>query len=221
MEDFQTLKSEHIIFNLFDVIKGKIQNLQLRISLAVESASFERFNFVILEVKFLQLVHFVERVERNSSDMIVTEVQCPEGCQGLEGGVGQVVGVEGVGHLEVEERLPDLAEGVHLDPGDLVAGQVEPGHAGHVVERVAPDDLDVGVDQVELLHPGREVLELTESEVAVVPGGGQPHPAKAPHDALNDSLVTAFMTASDSLPSHAWGCTSCGPPPPPGAPGCT
>ena len=115
--------------------------------------------------------------------MIVTEIQDPQGCQGLEGNVGQLVDVEGMGHLEVEQGLPDLPECVHLDPGDLVAGQVQPRHAGHVVEGVTPDDFDVGVDQMELLHPRGEVLKLAEPQVAVVPCGGEAHPPEGAHDA--------------------------------------
>ena len=75
-------------------------------------------------------------------DEVVAEVQGGDGGQALEGQVGEVVGVEGVGHLEVEQRLADLTERVNFYPGYLVAGQVEPRHAGDVVEGVAADHLD-------------------------------------------------------------------------------
>ena len=109
----------------------------------------------------------MERVKRNIPDMIVTEIQDPQGCQGLERGVGQFVDVEGVGHLEVEEGLPDLPERILLDPCDLVAGQIQPRHTRHVVEGVAPDDFDVGVNQMELLHPRGKVLELANEKVVL------------------------------------------------------
>ena len=43
-------------------------------------------------------------------------------------------------------------------------------------------NLYVGVDHVEDLEAGGEVLKLAEPEVAVVPGGGEADPPQRPHD---------------------------------------
>ena len=47
---------------------------------------------------------------------------------------------------------------------------------------VLGSNLNVGVDHVEDLEAGGEVLELAEPEVAVVPGGGEADPPQRPHD---------------------------------------
>ena len=81
--------------------------------------------------------------------MVVTEVEGEDGGEALEGRVGEVVSVESVGHLEVEERLADLSEGLVLNPDYLVTGEIQPRDAGNVVKSVTPDNFYIGINKIE------------------------------------------------------------------------
>ncbi len=50
-------------------------------------------------------------------------------------------------------------------------------------QRVHTSHLDVGGHKAELLQPGREVLELGEHEIAVVPQRGQAEAPQVPQQA--------------------------------------
>ena len=135
-----------------------------------------------LEKQFFQSVHVVESVERNHPDVVVTEVQCQESRQTPEGFVGELVGVEGVGHLQVEERLANLSEGHVLYPDYLVTGQVQPRDAGNVVESVTSDNFYIGINEIEDFQARGKILKLARSEVAVVSGGGNGNFPERSHD---------------------------------------
>ena len=114
--------------------------------------------------------------------MVVTEVEGEQSCQTAERFVGQLVSVEGVGHLQVEQRLPNLSEGNVLYPHYLVTGQIQPGDAGNVIKSVTSDNFYIGINKIENFQSGWEVLELTWSQVAVVSGGRNGYFPERSHD---------------------------------------
>ena len=124
----------------------------------------------------------VESVKRDHPDVVVTKVQGQESCEAPEGFVGQLVGVEGVGHLQVEEGLANLSEGHVLYPDYLVAGQVQPRDAGNVVKSVTSDNFYIGINKIEDFQSGRKILKLAWSEVAVVSGGSNGNFPERSHD---------------------------------------
>ena len=124
----------------------------------------------------------VEGVERDHPDVVVAEVQGQQSCQTPERFVRQLVNVKGVGHLQVEQRLPDLSEGHVLYPHYLVTGQIQPGDAGNVIKSVASDNFYIGINKIENFQAGWEVLKLTWSQVAVVSGGSNGNFPQGSHD---------------------------------------
>ena len=75
-----------------------------------------------LQVEVLEARHLVEAVEGDVPDVVVAQIQGLDAAQAPEGLVGESPEVEGVGELEVADRVAHLPKGVVRDVLDPVVG---------------------------------------------------------------------------------------------------